>query len=89
MRCEPCLTTVHKLKLKCHKLSCTGKSQIRAIYTYAGCIKETTNNWDIKLSITVKVLLANILWTAKWIHTIELASKSAYQTVSNDIWYIT
>ena len=27
-----------------HKLSCTGKPQMRAIYTYVGCTKVTTNN---------------------------------------------
>ena len=28
----------------CHKLSCTVKPQIRAICTYVGCTKVTTNN---------------------------------------------
>jgi len=56
-----------------------------AIYTYAECKKVTTNNWDIRPSVTVKVLLANILWTARQIHTIELALESAHQTVSNNI----
>ena len=27
-----------------HKLSCTGKPQMRAIRTYVGCTKATTNN---------------------------------------------
>ena len=72
-----------------HKLSCFGKLQMRAICIYVGCTKVITNNWDIKLLVTVKVLSANISWTAGWIHMIELASKSVYQTVSNDIWYIT
>ena len=58
---------------------------MRAICTYVGCIKVTTNNWDIKLSVTVKVLLADILWIAGWIHTIELALKSAQQYVFSDI----
>ena len=57
-----------------------------AIYTYIGCIKVTTNNWDIRSLVTVKVLLANILWITKWIHMIELAlEESAHQTISNDI----
>ena len=61
-----------------HKLSCTEKPQMRAICTYVGCTKATTNNWDIKLSVTVKALFANILWIAGWIHTIELALESAH-----------
>ena len=56
--------------------------------TYMGCIKAITNNWDIRASITAKALLANILWMARQIHTIELVLKSTYQTVSNDILYI-
>ena len=51
-------------------------------------IKVTTNNQDIRLSITVKVLLANISWMAKQIHMIKLALESAYQTISDDIYYI-
>jgi len=49
------------------------------------CIKVTTNNQDIRPSVTVKVLLANISEMARQIHTIELALKSAYQTISDDI----
>ena len=71
-----------------HKPSCTGKPQIRAIHTYMGCTKVTTNNWDIRPSVAVKALSANISWTAEQIHTIELALGSAHQSVSNDIWYI-
>ena len=56
-----------------------------AIYIYARCIKVTTNNQDIRSSVTVKALFANISWMAGQIHTIELALESAYQTVSNDI----
>ena len=48
-----------------HKLSCTGKPWIRAICTYVGCTKATTNNWDIRPSVTVKVLLTNIQWMAR------------------------
>jgi len=58
---------------------------MRAIYTYMRCTKVTTNNWDIRLSVTVKSLFANILWTTGQIHMIELVLKSAHQTVSNDI----
>ena len=58
---------------------------MRAICTYVGCIKATTNDWDIRPSVAVKALSANISWTAEWIHTIELALESAYQSVSNDI----
>ena len=38
-----------------------------------------------KLSVTVKALLANILWIARQSYMIELVLKSAHQTVSNDI----
>ena len=53
-----------------------------------GCIKAITNDWDIRPSVAVKALSDNISWTAKQIHIIELVLKSAYQSVSNDIWYI-
>ena len=61
---------------------------MRAICIYTGCMKAITNNQDIRLSVTVKVLLVNILWIARLIHTIELALEHAHQTVSDDIWYI-
>ena len=61
---------------------------MKAICTYIGCTKVTTNNWDIRPSVTVKALLANILWMARQIHTIKLALESAYQIVSIDILYI-
>ena len=61
---------------------------MRAICTYTGFIKATTNNWDIRPSVTVKVLLPDISWTAGWIFTIELTLKSAHQSISDDIWYI-
>ena len=48
-----------------HKPSCTGKPQMRAICTYAGCTKATTNDWDIRLSVAVKSLFANISWIAR------------------------
>jgi len=43
-----------------HKISCNRKSQIRAIYIYVGCTKVITNNQNIRLSVTIKALLANI-----------------------------
>ena len=58
---------------------------MRTICIYVEYIKVTTNNWDIKPSVTVKVLLADISWTARQIHIIELVLESAYQTVSNNI----
>ena len=71
-----------------HKLSCAGKLQIRAICIYVGCTKATTNNWDIRTSVAIKALSANISWMAKQIHTIKLVLGSAHQSVSNDIWFI-
>ena len=71
-----------------HKLSCTGKPQIRAICTYMGYTKATANNQDIRPLVAVKALSANISWMARRICTIELALGSAYQSVSNDIWCI-
>ena len=61
---------------------------MRAICTYVGCTKATTNDWDIRPSVAVKALSANISWTAEWIHTIKLVLGSAHQFVSNDIWCI-
>ena len=61
---------------------------MRAIRTYAGCTKATTNDWDIRPLVAVKASSANISWTAERIHTIELALGSAHQSVSNDIWCI-
>ena len=58
---------------------------MRAICTYVRCTKATTNNWDIRSSVTVKSLFANISWTAGYIYIIKLALESAHQTVSNDI----
>ena len=68
------------------KLPC--KVPNEAIHTYMGCTKVTTNDWDIRLSVAVKALSANILWTAGWICTIELAFGSAHWSFSNDMWYI-
>jgi len=61
---------------------------MKAIHIYTECTKAKKNNWDIKPSVTVKILLADISWMAGQIHTIELTLESIYQTASNDIWYI-
>ena len=61
---------------------------MRAIHTYVGCIRVTTNDWDIRPSVTVKALSANILWTAERICMIKLALKSAHQSVYNNIWCV-
>ena len=71
-----------------HKLSCARKLQMRAIRTYARGTKATTNNWNIRTSVAVKALSANISWTAEQIRTIELELESAQHSVSNNIWYI-
>jgi len=71
-----------------HKLSCAGKPQMRAIRIYVGCTKATSNDWDIRTSVAVKASSANISWMAKQIHTIELVLESAYQSIINDIWYV-
>jgi len=61
---------------------------MRAIHTYAGCTRAATNDWDIRPSVAVKALSANISWMAEQIHMIKLALESAYQFVYNDIWYV-
>ena len=38
---------------------------MRAIHTYAEYTKVTTNNWDIRPSVVVKALSANISQTAE------------------------
>ena len=50
-----------------------------------GYTKATTNDWDIRPSVAIKVLSANISWTAEQIYIIELALESAHQSISNDI----
>ena len=45
---------------------------MRAIHTHAGCTKATTNDWDIKTSVAIKALFANISWTAEQICMTEL-----------------
>jgi len=57
--------------------------QMRA--TYVGCIKVITNDRDIRPSVAVKALSANISWTAKQIHMVKLVLGSAHQSVSNNI----
>jgi len=61
---------------------------MRAIHIYVGCTKATINDWDIRPSVAIKALFANISWTAERICMIKLALESAYQFVYNDIWYI-
>jgi len=69
-----------------YKLSCAGKPQMRAICIYVGGTKVITNDWDIRLSVAIKALSANISQMAKQICTIELELKSAHQYVYNDIY---
>ena len=45
----------------------------------------TTNDWDIRLSVAIKALSANILWITEQICMTELALESAHQFVSNNI----
>ena len=52
---------------------------MRAIHKYVGYTKVTTNNWDIRPSVAIKALFANISWMAGQIHMIELALESAHQ----------
>jgi len=61
---------------------------MKVIHTYVGCTKATTNDWDIRPSVAVKALSANISWTAEWICTIKLVLESAHQSVYNNIWYV-
>ena len=58
---------------------------MRAIHTYIGYTKATTNDWDIRPLVAVKALSANISWMAEQIHTIELVLESAHQSIPNDI----
>ena len=61
---------------------------MRAICTYIGYTKVTTNDWDIRLSVAIKASSDNISWMAEQICIIELLLGSAYQSVSNNIWCI-
>ena len=49
-----------------------------AIHMYVGCTKVIMNDWDIRPSVAIKALSANISWTAEQIHMIELALESAH-----------
>ena len=60
------------------QISCTGKLQMRAICTYVGYTKATTNDWDIGTSVVVKALSANISWMAGQICTIRLVLESTH-----------
>ena len=56
-----------------------------AIHTYIEYTKATTNNQDIRPLVTIKVLLADILWIAEQICTIELTLESTYWFISDNI----
>ena len=71
--------TIHP-EYDCHKLYSACIST-----TSKGGTKVTMNDWDIRLSVAVKTLSANISRMAEQIHTIELALESAHQSVYNDI----
>ena len=58
---------------------------MRVIHIYVEYTKAITKNQDIRLSVTIKALLAIILWTARQIHMIELALESTYQTIPDNI----
>ena len=58
---------------------------MKAIYTYVEYTKVITKNQDIRPSVTIKALFANISWITRQICTIELVLENAHQTVSNDI----
>ena len=51
---------------------------MRAICTYVGCTKVTTNDWDIRPSVAIKALSANISWVAEQICMIELVLESTH-----------
>jgi len=53
-----------------------------------GCTKVTMDDWDIRPSVAVKALSANISWMAEQICTIEFILESAHQSVHNNIWYV-
>jgi len=56
-----------------------------AICTSAGYTKATAKDWDIRTSVAIKYLSANISWMAEQIYTIELALESVHQSISNNI----
>jgi len=61
------------------------KAPIGGYLCTAGYTKATTNDWDIRLSVAVKALSANISWTAEQIRMVKLALESAHQSIYNDI----
>ena len=54
------------------------KAQMRAILIYVGCTKVTTNDWNIRPSVAIKALSANISWMAEQIRMIELVLESTH-----------
>ena len=58
---------------------------MKAICICVGCTKATTNDWDIRPSVAIKALSANISWMAEQICMVELVLESAYQSVYNNI----
>ena len=58
---------------------------MRAICKYVECMKTTTNNQDIRLSVAVKALFTSILWTTGQICTIKLVLENAHPTIFNNI----
>ena len=60
---------------------------MRAICTYAGCTKATTNDWDIRPSVAVKALSANILWMNGWTDLHDWTCIGKYSSIHFQ-WYI-
>ena len=58
---------------------------MRAICTYVGGTKVTINDWDIRLSVAIKALSANISGMTEQIFMIELVLESAHQSIYNNI----
>ena len=58
---------------------------MRAICIYVGCRKVTTNDQDIRPSVTIKVLFDIILSITRQICIVKLVLESAHQTVSDNI----
>jgi len=85
LHCQKKKKNQKKRNIKSQKIDKRKRKMLVSKHTITECTKVTTNNWDIRPSVTVKALLANISWMAKQIHMIELVLESAYQIVSNDI----
>ena len=58
---------------------------MRAIHIHVGYTKAKTNDWDIRPSVAVKALSANISWMAEQICMIKLALESAHQFIYKNI----